>query len=100
MVDDKKAQKMAGFLVLLTDDADAAEKQLADFAAKHQIKNIPLTVYDGVAGPPSYHISEDAEVTVNLWVSQEAKANHAFRKGELTEEQIAKVIGDTSKILE
>ena len=90
---------MAGFVVLLTEDPDAAESELKAFAAKHGIKNVPLTIYDGSSGPENYKIAKEADVTVNLWVGQKAKANHAFKKGELDKEAIEAIIADTSKIL-
>ena len=60
----KRGKKpLRAFVILLTDDPDAAEGKLKALAKKHNIKNVPLTVFDGVAGPPSYKISQDAEVT-------------------------------------
>ena len=91
---------MAGFVVLLTEDPDAAESQLKAFAAKHEIKNVPLTIFDGSAGPESYKIAKDADVTVNLWVSLKSKANYAFAKGKLNKDSIKAIIADTSKILD
>jgi hypothetical protein len=93
------SQKMKGFVVLLTDDPDAAEADVKAFAAKHGIKNVPLTIFDGTAGPPNYKIAKDAEVTVNMWVGLKSKANHAFAKGKMNKEAIAKVVADSSKIL-
>jgi len=92
-------KRMQGFVVLLTDDPDTAEAEVKAFAAKHGIKRVPLTIFDGTAGPSNYHIAKDAEVTVNMWVGLTSKANHAFAKGELTKDAIAKVVADTSKIL-
>ncbi len=91
---------MAGFVVLLTEDPDAAESELKAFAAKHEIKNIPFTIFDGSAGPENYKIAKDADVTVNLWVGLESKANFAFAKGKLDKDSIAAIVADTSKILE
>ena len=100
-VAENKDQKMAAFVVLLTDDPDSAEEELKAFAKKHSIENTPLTVYDGEAGPPRYKIAEEAEVTVHLWVGRkEVKANHAFAEGKLDEKGIGAIIKDTSKILE
>ena len=96
---ENKSSKMAGFVVLLTEHPDTAESELKAFAEKHGIKNIPLTIYDGSAGPAEYKIAKGADVTVNLWVGQKAKANHVFAKGELDKDGIAAVIADTSKIL-
>jgi hypothetical protein len=99
-IDENKDQKLVGFVVLLTDDPDKAEADLKAFADKHGIKNVPLTYFDGIAGPTSYKVAKEADVTVNLWVERSSKANHAFAAGELNEKTIAKVIADIPKILE
>ena len=91
---------MAGFVVYLTDDRDAAEKELKAFAKKHNIKNVPLTVFDGTAGPPSYKIAKDADVTVMMWKGTKVEVNHAFGKGKLNKKAAKAVASDTSKILE
>ena len=100
-IDTQVAQnkKMKGFVVLLTDDPDAAEAEVKAFAEKHGIKSMPLTIFDGIAGPSNYRIAKDAEVTVNMWVGLKSKANHAFAKDELNKDAIAKVVADTTKIL-
>jgi hypothetical protein len=92
-------KRMAGFVVLLTDDPDQAEKDLVSLAERHGIKNVPLTVFDGSAGPPNYKIAKDADVTVMMWVNQTVKVNHAFAKGELNSESIDKILADSAKIL-
>ena len=93
------SQRMQGFVVLLTDDPDAAEAEIKAFAKEHNIKNVPLTIYDGIAGPSNYRIAKDAEVTVNMWVGLKSKANFAYAKGELNKSEIAKVVAGTAKIL-
>lgn len=95
-----KDEQMAAFMVLLTDDPDAAELKLQKLAKEHGIQNVPLTVFDGPAGPPQYKIAKDADVTVMLWRRTEVKANHAFAKGELNGAAIEKIVGDTAKILQ
>ncbi len=92
-------QKMAGFVVLLTDDPDAAEPKLKELAAKQKIEHTPLTVYDGVAGPENYKIAEKADVTVMMWVGGEVKVNHVFGKGKLDKKAVATIVKDTGKIL-
>ena len=92
-------QKMAAFVVLLTDDPDAAEPRLKELAEKHKIENTPLTVYDGVAGPENYKIAEKADVTVMMWVGGEVKVNHVFEKGKLDKKAVASIVRDTEKIL-
>lgn len=98
-------KKMASFVILLSNDADADEAKLNTLAEKAGIKigkeaNIPLTIFDGVAGPPNYKIAEDAEVTVMLWKGQKAVVNHAFAKGQLDKDGVKKVVESTAKILE
>ena len=97
----EKNKDLASFVVLLAADPDAAEKTLKEFATKHSIKNVPLTVFEGIAGPPNYKIAEGVDVTVTLWSSQNVKASHAFRKAAgLDAASVKKVIADTAKILE
>jgi hypothetical protein len=93
-------KKMAAFVVHLTDDADSAEASLEKLAAKQSIKKIPLTYIDGLAGPASYKIAKDADITLMMWVKGTVKVNYALKKGELNKKMIAKIISDTSKILE
>jgi hypothetical protein len=92
-------KKMAGFVVLLTDDPDAAEPRLKELAEKRKIENTPLTVFDGVAGPENYKIAEKADVTVMMWVDGEVKVNRVFEKGKLDKKAIAAIVKDTEKIL-
>lgn len=93
-------KKMAAFVVLLTDDPEAGEKKLSEVAAANGIKNVPLTVYDGAAGPEKYKIAEGADVTVLMWNESKVEVNHAFAKGELKGEAVAPIVKDTSKILD
>lgn len=91
--------QMRAFVVLLTDDTDGAEKQLKEVAEKNGIKNVPLTTFDGKAGPPDYKLSEKAETTVLMWTKSKVQVNHAFEAGKLTKDDVAKIAADTSKIL-
>ena len=92
-------KKMAGFVVLLTDDPDAAEPRLKELAEKKKIENTPLTVFDGVAGPENYQIAEKADITVMMWVDGKVKVNRVFEKGKLDKQAIAQIVKDTEKIL-
>ena len=102
-IDDQVAQnedkKMASFVILLSNDPDADEAKLKTLAEKAGIKHVPLTVFDGVAGPPNYKIAEDAEVTVLHWLARKTVVNHAFAKGKLDKEGVKKVVDATAEIL-
>eukprot|EP00913_Durusdinium_trenchii_P035304 g33034.t1 len=93
-------KQMKAFVVLLTDDPDAAEPKLAALAKKSGIKNVPLTVFDGIAGPPGYKLKKDAEVTVLMWNKSKVKSNHGFAKGGLDAKSVKAVTAETKKILD
>ena len=92
-------QQMRAFVVLLTDDPDAAESKLQDLAKKNDIQNVPLTIFDGQVGPPDYKIAENADVTVLMWNKSKVAVNHAFEKGKLNKQAVETVAKDTGKIL-
>ena len=93
-------KQMKAFVVLLTDDPDAAEGKLQKVAKKAGIKNVPLTIFDGVTGPPSYKISKKADVTVLMWNKSKVKVNKGFAKGKFDKAAAKTLAGDTKKILE
>ena len=99
VVGKNKGKKMAAFVVILSDDPDATAPKLEALAKKHGIENVPLTVFDGIAGPGKYKIAKGADVTVHMWLKTSVKVNHAFAKGELKTASIKKIVADTSKIL-
>ena len=94
-----KNEEMKAFVVLLSDDPDAAAPKLEKLAKEKKIEHTPLTIYDGEAGPGDYKIAEEADVTVLMWKGQTVQVNHAFKKGELNAEKVKKVAADTAKIL-
>lgn len=95
-----KTNGAGGFVVLLSQDPDADAKKLEALAEKHDIKNLPLTIFDGATGPPRYKIAKDADVTVHAWVSTKVKANKAFAKGGLNKETIASTVAAVEKALQ
>ncbi len=98
-VGQNRDQKMAAFVVHLTDDADKSSSELKKVADSKKIKNTPLTNFEGQAGPSSYKIAKDADVTVLMWVKGKVKVNHAFKKGDLSKDKIDSLVKETSKIL-
>ncbi len=88
------------FVVLITDDPDSAAEQLTGIAEKEGIKNTPLTIFDGVAGPGGYNIAKEAAVTVMIWKKGKVTANHAFEAGKLDKDAIAKIIADAKDVLD
>jgi hypothetical protein len=89
--------RMGSFIVFCNDAADLP-KQLLDLAHKENLKNIIVSTY-AAGGPPAYHLAGEADVTVVLYSHFTVKANHAFKKGAMTAQDIDKVVADVAKIL-
>ena len=87
-----KDQKLASFVVFLTDKREELEPKVAELAKKEKIENIPLTIAESVAGPEKYKVDKNAEVTVIVYSKGETKANYSFAKGELNEKKIAEIV--------
>jgi len=89
---------MGSFIVFLGDD-ETLEGKLKEFAKKQNLAKMVVCL-DNVAGPADYNIAKEADVTVILYTRQEVIANHAFRKGELDNAAIERIVGNIKKILE
>jgi hypothetical protein len=91
--------KMGSFFVFLSDE-EAMEKKLKELAKKEDLKKTVLTI-DGNGAPEveAYKIAKDAEVTVVLYTDRTVKANYSFKKGQLKDKDVEKVIADLPKIL-
>jgi hypothetical protein len=92
-----KKHEMGSFAVFLSEKEGLAE-QLKETAKKHALKEIVLAI-DPPAGPAGFNVSAEGEVTVVLYNRYEVKANHAFRKGDLTDAAIQKILADVPKII-
>jgi hypothetical protein len=88
---------MASFAVFLSDQ-EGLDKKLKEWADNEKIKKTALTI-DNPAGPSSYKIAKEADVTVLLYVHKRVKANYAFKKDQLKENDIEKIVADLPKIL-
>jgi hypothetical protein len=74
--------------------------ELAKWAKQAGIQSVPVGVFDDPIGPPSFKISEEAEVTVLLWVNRKVVANFAFRENELNDAAIKKITAAMAKMVE
>jgi hypothetical protein len=92
-----KAKEMGSFVVFLS-DKEGLDKELAAMADKEKIEKTVLAI-DNPAGPKAYEVSKDADVTVVLYVDRKVKANHAFKKGELKDTDIEKIVSEVPMIL-
>src|SRR5262245_17854123 len=90
-------QQLGSFIVFLSDAAGLAD-QLKAAAKRQDLKQLALTI-DAPAGPEGFKVAADADVTVVLYRDFSVAANHAFRKGELTDAAVEKILADVPKIL-
>ncbi|HEY2784381.1 MAG TPA: hypothetical protein VGJ05_05335 [Fimbriiglobus sp.] len=88
---------MGSFAVYLTDD-DKAKSKLEALEKKEGLRKLILAI-DNPAGPEKYNVSKDADLTVTLYVKNDIKASYAFKKGEITDKDIEKIVKDVSKIV-
>jgi hypothetical protein len=93
-----RAAHLCAFVVLCNEDK-GLEEQLKKLAATERIEHTALTIETAAAGPKAMKLAPDAAVTVVLYVDKTAKVNYAFKKGELTDAQIDRVVADLAKIL-
>lgn len=93
----KNAKAEMGSYAVFCSDKDGLDKALEKLAKDQKLTKLVLAI-DNPAGPEKYKIAKDADVTVVLYTNFEVKANHAFRKGELTDAAITKVVADVAKI--
>ncbi len=88
--------KMGSFVVFCSDDTNL-ESRAKKLAKENDLKKVVLSI-DNPAGPEGYNVHKDADVTVVLYRDRNVKANFTFKKGELTEKDIEKILEATSKI--
>src|SRR6516162_6726754 len=95
---DKNSDCRIGSFVVFCSDDEGLEKKLKTLADKEKLKHIVLTI-DNPAGPKAYKVAKDADVTVVLYTKSKVKVNYAFKKGELKDKEIDKIVSEVSKIL-
>src|SRR2546421_11701822 len=105
-IDDATAKnsdaKMGSFVVFLNDEEGVAKK-LKDLAEKEKLEKIALATLADKSGPEGYNVAKDADITVVLYRGAynkgSVKANYAFKKGEMKDKDIDKIVEDLAKIL-
>jgi hypothetical protein len=90
---------LKSFVIFIHDDPDAIEPEIEKLANAQNLSGTPLTLIEGVQGPPDYKLSRDAAVTVMMWVDGRVKFNQAFTKGRLSESTITSLVEQALKVL-
>jgi isopentenyl diphosphate isomerase/L-lactate dehydrogenase-like FMN-dependent dehydrogenase len=81
---------MGSFVVFMSDEEKLADNA-KDLAKNAGLKKTVLTL-DNPTGPQAYKIAKDADVTVVLYDNRNVKANFAFRKGQLNDAAVEKIV--------
>ena len=92
-----KDADMGSFFVFCSDEKGLSKK-LEMLAKDTKISKCVLAI-DEPAGPKRYNVSKEAEVTVVLYVDRTVKANFTFRKSELKDGDIEKILAALPTIL-
>ncbi|HTU18930.1 MAG TPA: hypothetical protein VMG10_12795 [Gemmataceae bacterium] len=95
--DKNRSCRMGSFVVFCNDD-EGLKKKLEELAEKQKLKRTILSI-DNPAGPEGYAIAKDADVTVLLYTKHKVKVNHAYKKGELTEREVKRILSELPTIL-
>jgi hypothetical protein len=95
---DKNRDCRMGSFVVFCSDEEGLKKKLEELAEKQKLKRLILTI-DNPAGPEGYDIAKDADITVLLYTKHKVKVNHAYKKGELTEREVNRILWEMPKIL-
>jgi hypothetical protein len=90
-------KNMGSFVVFLSDKEGLAD-QLKKVAGDAKLQHTVLAI-DNPAGPEKYNVARDADVTVVLYSRHNVLANHTFRKGQLNDAAITRIMSDVPKIL-
>ena len=100
-VEEHQSEKLTSFVNMIGADAESLKKAAADFVSKHGIKKIAFVVPDDTQhGPPDFKIAPDADLTVVCYKGGQVKANHAFAKGDLSEEKLEAIVEASCKLVE
>jgi hypothetical protein len=97
-VNKKQGDKLCSFVVFLEDEK-GLDTRLKELAAKEKIERTILAI-DNPKDSASEGVSKEAEVTVVLFVKHKVKVNRAYRKGELTSEEVEKILKELPTILD
>jgi len=91
-------EALRGYVVVLTEDADETSTKLEDLWKSEHLKKLPLTIFEGMAGPKAYKINKEADVSVHLWVKRKVKDSFAFKNGDLNDDKIKEVVAAVKKL--
>jgi hypothetical protein len=94
----QKDETLRGYVVVLTDEADETSTKLEEIWKSQELKKLPLTLFEGMAGPKAYKINKNADVSVHLWVKRKVKDSFAFKSDDLNDDKIKEIVAAVKKL--
>jgi hypothetical protein len=92
-----KANKAASVVNFLGEETDDVITSAKKFGKQHKVKNIALVVpRPSFNGPPSFKVSEQAELTVMLYKGRRIVGNHAVAAGKLDKKKVDSIVKDAT----
>ena len=71
---------------------------LGKWAKEAGLKAVPVGVFDDPAGPPTYRLAPDADVTVLVFVNRKVVANFAFPAGRIGDPDVKRVAAELARL--
>src|SRR5262249_16073487 len=91
-IDENKKPDLRAWVTFLSADQLGLDPKIVEWSRKHGIRNIPAGVFEDIAGPPSYRLARDADVTVLFFVKQKVAASFAYRAGEWNDNEVSEMM--------
>ena len=98
-VTEHKAAQLRAWATFLSDRQLELDPKVVKWSERFAIRSVPLGIFEDPLGPPSYRLSQEADVTVLLVVKQKVIANFAFRPGELNGDKVKEIMSAVPRIL-
>src|SRR6516162_7603694 len=67
---EQKGTELRAWVTLLSDDQTALDPKVVEWSKQQSVRNVSLSIFEDVLGPPSYLLQRDADVTVLLAIKQ------------------------------
>jgi len=97
---DHKAAELRSWITFIGKDYETFDRQLLDWSKQHGLKSLPIGTFKENDGPPTYQVAREADVTVVLFVKKKVQATFGFRKDELTDEAVRRVLDAIPRLVE
>jgi hypothetical protein len=88
--------KKGSFVVFCSDD-EKLEEKLKELAKKEKLTNCILSIDTKKSGPYD-NFAAEADVTVMLYAGRKVKTNHTFKKGDLKEKDVEKIVKEFEEL--